>query len=94
VIVLIVNENSILALKLKRQTPVSANADRPVTFEFSGQRVKAPSRCIHVSRLPRVIKGKQLQAELTSVLRLNPCFRSGVKESLRASMPEAFDHLV
>jgi len=33
VIVLIVGENCVLAFELERQTPVPADADRPVIFE-------------------------------------------------------------
>ena len=55
--------------------------------------MKLLSRSIHVSRLPRVIQGKQLQAQSAGVLRLNTRFRSGAKEFLDATMPEALDHM-
>jgi len=94
VIVLIINEDNVLAFKCERQTPVSADADRPVTFEFSGQRMKLSSRSIHVSRPPRVIKGEQLRAQFAGVLRLNSRFRSGTEKLLHATMPEALNHHV
>lgn len=92
-IVLIIDEDSVLAFKLKSQPPVSADADRPVTFEFSSQRMKLPSRSVHVSRLPCVIQGKQLQSQFASVFRLNPSFRPGVEKLFDAPMPEAFNHM-
>ncbi len=93
VIVLIVNEDSILAFKLERQTPSAAHADRPVTFEFRRQPMKLPTWSVHIFRLLRVVQRKQLQAELVGMLRLNPGFRTSMEELLYASMPEALDHL-
>ena len=61
VIVLIVNEDCVLALKLERQPPVSAYADAPVALERSGQRVKFPSRSIQVARRFRIVEREQLQ---------------------------------
>ena len=94
VVVLIVNEDSVLTLKLERQTPVSADADRPMILEFPGQRMKLPSGSVHVARLPGVVEGKQLQAQPARVLRLNPGFRSGAEELLHTPMPEALNHYV
>src|SRR5579864_4297320 len=94
VIILIVDENRVLTFKLERQAPVSADADRPVVFEFSGQRVELPSRGVHVPRPPSIVRGKQLQAQFAGMLRLNSSLRSGAEEFLHPAMPEAFDHYV
>ncbi len=48
VIVLIVNENGILALERKRQSPVSAHPNRPMTFLVALQWMELPARHIHV----------------------------------------------
>jgi hypothetical protein len=93
-VVLIVDKDSVLAFKFEGQTPVSAHIDRPVIFEFSGQPVEVPSRGIQVSGELCIIKGEQLQLQLTGVLRLDSCLRSGAKELLQAAMPEGSDHSV
>jgi hypothetical protein len=92
VIVLIIDQDSVLALKHERQALIAADTDRPVTFEFSGQRVKFPSWGIHVSRLHRVVKGKQPEAQFAGVLRLYSRLRSGAEEPLHAPVPEALNH--
>ena len=94
VIVLLVNEDCVFAFELECQAPVSADADRPVILETFGQRMKFPSRSVHVAGLPGIIERKQLQAQLAGMLRLNPSFRSGAKEFLDAPMTEALDHSV
>src|SRR5271169_4537867 len=94
VIVLIVDEDCILTFKPERQTPVPANADRPVIPEFPGQPVQLPSRGIQVRWLARIVEREQLQAQPAGMLRLNPSFRSRAEKPLHAPMPEALDHSV
>ena len=60
VIVLIVDEDCVLILKLERQSPVPADADRPVILELSSEPMQPPSRSIQVSRLACIIEGEQL----------------------------------
>lgn len=94
VIVLIVDEDRVLAFKLERQTPVSADADRPVILEFSDERMKFPSRSVHIARPPGIVEREQLQAQLARVLGLNPSLRPGAKEFFHAAVLEALDHFV
>jgi len=47
-------------LKLERQSPVPADADRPMLLEFTGEAMQPPSRSIQVSRLLGIIEGEQL----------------------------------
>lgn len=68
VIVLIVDQNRALAFKLERQPPVSADADRPVIFQYSSQRVQPPSRSVHVTGMFGIVESKQLQAQLVGML--------------------------
>ncbi len=65
-----------------------------MTFEFPGQRMKFRSWSVHIFRPLGVIKRKHLQAQLTGVLRLYPCFRPGVEELLDSPVSKAFDHVV
>ncbi len=61
VIVLIVNQDCVLAFEFEGQTPVSADADRPVSFESTGELVKPPSGSIDVCWLFGVVESKQLE---------------------------------
>jgi len=92
VIILIVDENRVLTFKLERQSPIPADTYSPVILELPRQQMKFPSWSVLVAWLACIVKGKQLQAQLAGVLRLNPRFRSGAEEPLHALMPEALDH--
>lgn len=88
--VLVIDENRILALELERQPPGSADAYRPMILQLPGQGMKSPPRSIHIARPAGIVESKQLQAQLARVLRLNPRLRPGAEEPLHAPMPEAF----
>jgi hypothetical protein len=76
-VILIVDEDCILAFKFEGQTPISADTDRPMILELSHKPMKFPSRSIHVAWSPCIIEREQLQSQLAGVLRLNPGFRPG-----------------
>jgi hypothetical protein len=94
VIVLIIHEDCVLALKLKRQTPVPADADCPVILELAGETMKPPPRSIHIFRPLGIVKCEQLQPKLVGMLRLNAGFRPGFKELFQATVAKALDHHV
>jgi len=94
VIVLIVDEDCILAFEPEGQSPVPADPHRPLVLEFSSQRMEPPPWSIHVARPLGIVEGKQLHAELDGVLRLNPCLRPGAKELLQSPMAEVLYHCV
>jgi hypothetical protein len=92
--VLIVHEDGILVFERKGQTPICAHHDRPMILESSSQRVKLPSRSVHVTGASGVFQRKQLKAQLAGVLWLNSRFRPGTEKPLQAPVPEALDHSV
>src|SRR6266567_2411620 len=84
VIVLIVHEDGILVFVHKSHAPISTHHDRPMILKSSSQRVKLPSRSIHITGASGVVQRKQLKAQLAGVLWLNSRFRSGTEKSLQA----------
>ncbi len=49
-IVLIIDQNGILAFEGERQSPVTAHRYRPVSGKVTVQRMKPPPRPIHIRR--------------------------------------------
>ena len=93
-IVPIIDEDGILVLKLEREPPVTTDTDGPVILEGSDKGMKLPSRSIQIVRALRVIKRKQLKAQLPRMFRWNSCLRAGLKESIQSPMAETLDHRV
>ncbi len=91
---MIVHEDCVLAFKLERQAPVSADADRPVTFELAGEAMEPPPRSVHIFGPLGIVEREQLYAQLVGMFRLNASFRSCFEEFLQATVPEALDHSV
>jgi hypothetical protein len=71
-IVQIIDQDRILTFKLECKAPVSTDTDRPMISEFSRKRMKFPSWSVHVDRAPGIVESKQLQTQLSCVLRLYP----------------------
>src|SRR5258706_6928852 len=94
VIILVIDQNGIITLKLKCHTPISADIYRPMSCELAPQRMKTPARSIHVLGLHRIIEGEKLPSQLIGVFWLNTGFRTIFKEPLNATVPEALDHPV
>jgi len=92
-VVLVVNENRVLALECKCQAPITVHLHGPVVFESSAQWVQSPSRSIHVGSRFGSIQLKELDREPAGMGRLNPCFASGREESFNTGVPEALDHV-
>ena len=93
VIILAINQDHIPALKPEGQPP-AAYPNRPVAPKLSRQGMQLPSGSVHVARPLGIVEGKQLQAQLGGVLRLNPRLRPGSEKLLYAPMSEALNHIV
>jgi hypothetical protein len=91
-VVLIVDQEGVLAFEHERQTPVAADRYRPMAFERAVQRMKLPAGSIHVFRRSCVVQGEKLPPEPFGVIRLDLRLRSGAKELLDTFVPEALDH--
>src|SRR5208283_473985 len=70
VVILIVHEDRVFTLKGEGQPPVAADADGPVSFEVSLQRMPVPAIPVHIQRRRCQIQGSELDAQSGFVLRL------------------------
>ena len=91
-IVLIVDQDRVGSLKRESQPPVTTYIDRPMTGEIAVKLVKSPAGSVHIFGTNRIIKSKQLNTQLLSMLRLNARLRSGLKELLDTTVSEVLDH--
>src|ERR1035441_3299232 len=92
VVILVVDENRVLALKSKCQAPIAVHFHGPMALEIAVQRVQSPSRSIHISCRLGSIQLKELNREFSGMGRLNSRLASGGEESFDAGMPEALNH--
>lgn len=91
-VILIVDENRVLAFKGESQTPIAVDFHAAVSLEIAAQGVQFPSWSTHVARGLGPIQLKELEREVGSVCGLNSRFASGGEELLDSAMPEALDH--
>ena len=91
-VILIVDQYRILALKRKREPPVSAHLDGPVPAQIFAERMEFPSRSVHVVRGFGTVKREQLHGELRGVLGLDPRLAPSLEEPLDSGVAEGLDH--
>src|SRR5476649_1983437 len=91
-IVLIIDQDRMFFFKPKRQTPVSADGDCMMVYQFSGKRMQFPAVDIHVVDHPGIIQSRQLPRQFSGMARLYSCLASCFKERLQAFMAECLDH--
>jgi hypothetical protein len=92
-VILIINQNHVLAFDHERQTPVATDCHRPMTFELAVQGMQLPAGSVHVSRRSGIVQGEKLLPEPVAVTRLDLRLRSGAKELLDTFVPEALNHM-
>lgn len=92
VIIFVINDFGIFAIKSECDAPVSAHAYRPCPFSISGQFMQSKSGQIHVSRRGRGVKPRKDQADSLFVVRLNAGLAAFSKISLKSTMPNTLDH--
>jgi hypothetical protein len=92
VVILVVNEDHILALEFEGQAPIAVHLDGPVLFQIAAQKMQSPSGGVHVLCGLCSIQLKQLDRQLGGMGGLDSSFASSGKESFNAAMAEALDH--
>jgi hypothetical protein len=92
VVIPVIDENCILALKSERQAPIAVHFYGPMMFQVAMQRVQLPTWSIHVFCRLRPIQLKELNRQFCGMRRLDSSFASGREELLDASVPEALNH--
>jgi len=92
VIILIIDQDRILAFKRECELPVSAYVYRPVTGKLTFQLMETPTWSIHILSPFCIVESKKLTSKFFSVFRLNARFGTGLKEPLNTSMPKGFYH--
>lgn len=92
-IILVIDKNGVVAVKTECQPPISANFDRPVPGKITMKLMEPPSGSIHIFRSGGTIKSKQLNAQFLSMLWLNSCLRSCLKELFYPTMSKALYHV-
>ena len=92
VIVAVVDENGVLALKRKGHAPVAIDSDSKMIFQVSPQGMEAPPRKVHVSGIGRRIQARELQPEPPGVRGLNARFRTCLEEIAKSLVPEPLNH--
>jgi hypothetical protein len=93
VIILIINQHRVFALKLKSQSPVATDVDGSMLGERAPKTMQFPSWGIHIRGRLCAIQSEQLQPQFLRVLGLDSGLRSGAKESLDSAMPEGPYHV-
>ncbi|GAV19962.1 hypothetical protein MMIC_P0923 [Mariprofundus micogutta] len=79
-LILIINQHSIFALKSECQAPVSIHPKRPMTFKVTFECIQLPAGNIHIFRRNRSIKSSQLSSQLLCMLCLNASIAAGLKK--------------
>lgn len=85
-IVLIVDKDCVPVVEAESEPPIAVYLYRPMSRQFSSQRVEVPPGKIHAQRIACPIQGKQLHGELLDMRRLNPSLRSRLKELLQPTI--------
>jgi hypothetical protein len=93
VIVLIVDQNRILAFKSKRQPPVAAHRHRPMALEVSFQRVQTTSCGVHIFGSSSHVERSQQPPESFGMFWLDPRLRTSLGEFPEPFMPVTEYHL-
>lgn len=91
-VILVVNQFGIFALKAKCQAPVAIYPYRPVAEKFSTQLVQAPIWDIHIFRPGCVVQDGKLELQPCRVMGLYAFLAACSEKSLKPFMPERFDH--
>lgn len=87
-VVLVINQHRILALKSKGQPPIAIDPYRPMTIHAAGKGMKSPARDIHLLGRASLVQGCELPIEFFGVMRLNTCLAALLKKRLKSLVPE------
>lgn len=92
VIVLVVDQDGILAVEGERDSPVPTNGYGPTSFQFALQLVQAQTGQVHVLRRFRSCESTKHEPQPASVFRTNAGPVSREKKAFDPAMPEAGYH--
>lgn len=82
-VVLIIDEDNILAFKPKREPPVAAYRHCPMALETAMQRMQIVTGRVHIAGSAGNVKRGQQTAESVRMPGLNARFRAGLGEPLQ-----------
>jgi hypothetical protein len=91
-VILIIDQNRVLAIEHECHAPIAVDRPRPMAFERAVQWMKLPAGSVHVFRRSCIIQREKLLPEPFGMARLNLRLRPGAKELLDTFVPEALDH--
>ena len=91
-VVLVVEQDHVLAIESERQAPVAAHPERLVPGEIAGESVQVPTGHVQVTRLTGSVESAEHSREPFPVTCLDTRFRSGFEEPLQSLVTEAPDY--
>ena len=91
-IVLVVDEYGIVALKREREPPILIHPYSPTSFLITLQRMRSPARDSHIVRTARRMEPAELKLQPLRMLRLDAGLRAREKERLEPGIAEGANH--
>jgi hypothetical protein len=92
VVILVINDISVLLYERESQAPVTAHPHRPGSFPRSLERVKHKTGQIHVLRRRRGLQLSEYQAQALGVLRLDSGLGASFEKALQPLVSETPNH--
>jgi len=91
-VVAVIDEHGVFAIKSECEPPVAAYRHRPVVFQIATQGMQLPARSVHIFRRSGIVQREQLPAKPLSMAGLDFGSRSRPEEQLDSLVTKAFDH--
>lgn len=91
-IILVINQFGIPAIKTECQPPVSIDPDRPVAGQASTQFMQSPIRRIQICRPGCVVQCGKLKLQPCRMMRLDALLATHPEKRFKPLMPERFNH--
>ena len=91
-VILVVDQDGILAFERERDPPVPADRHRPATLELAFELMEPKTRQVHVLRYSRGGKPTKHQPQSRRLVRADTGPVSSEKEAFKSTMPEANYH--
>ncbi len=92
-IVLVVDQNYVLAFKREGKPPISTDTHRPMTSKVPKKRVQAITGSIQIARAFCRIERCKQNSDSLRMSRLNSSLGAGFRKTLQPLMPEAANHV-
>lgn len=91
-VVLIIHQHRIIAVKQKCQAPVAVDRDCELPGEIACQSMQSPARHIHIISISCNIEARKLTTKPGRVMRLDTRSAAGLEKCLQPFVPEGLDH--